>query len=363
MSPEAVAGFAPLEVCAVVLTYNRKDMLERCLAALAAQTRRCDRIIVVDNASIDGTAAMLGDRWQHLVDIYSLRSNVGAAGGFNIGMRLAYGLGADFIWSMDDDVICEPDALEQLLLAHDLLDRRQIAPPYLVSVPRSTTGQLTEVPHIDQRRNVLGFPNWPELLDHGLAPTLGATFASILLPRETLRVHGLPIASMFIFGEDREFTVRVTRRTPGYLVGASRVLHARKLEGVLSTLNETSAVRLGYHYYLHRNTTSTVLRYDDWPRIGLHLWRQTAMLLKLLARGQLRRAWILAAGTAVGVFYRPRPERADAALDASCLRAAPQVAADEPERDEVAQQEEIRRFEKGCAAGSNALPIAASTSL
>jgi len=356
MLPEGAPGAAAPQVCAVVLTYNRKDMLERCLAALAAQTRRCDRIIVVDNASVDGTAAMLGERWGHLVDVYSLRSNVGAAGGFNIGMRLAYGLGSDFIWSMDDDVICEPDALEQLLVAHDLLDRRQIAPPYLVSVPRSTTGQLTEVPHLDQRKNVLGFPNWAELLDHGLAPTLGATFASILLPRETLRVHGLPIASMFIFGEDREFTVRVTRRTPGYLVGASRVLHARKLEGVLSTLNETSAVRLGYHYYLHRNTTSTVLRYDDWPRIGLHFSRQAAMLLKLLARARLRRAWIVASGTTAGVFYRPRPERADAAFDSSCLRAARHVAADGPEQDE------IRRFEKGCAAGSNALPVAASTS-
>ena len=138
MSPDITSGAAAPLVCAVVLTYNRKDMLERCLAALAAQTRRCDRIIVVDNASIDGTAAMLGERWQHLVDIYSLRQNVGAAGGFNMGTRLAYGSGADFIWLMDDDVIAEPDALEQLLSAHDLLDRHRIAPPYLVSLPRST---------------------------------------------------------------------------------------------------------------------------------------------------------------------------------------------------------------------------------
>jgi dTDP-4-dehydrorhamnose reductase len=332
MSPEAPAESAPPEVCAVVLTYNRKDMLERCLAALAAQTRRCDRVIVVDNASIDGTAAMLGDRWGHLVDIYSLRKNAGAAGGFNMGMRLAYGLGADFIWTMDDDVIAEPDALEHLLRAYDLLQRHRIDPPYLVSVPRSTTGQLTEIPDIDRRKNVLGFPRWAELLEHGLVPTLGATFASILLPRETLRANGLPIASMFIFGEDREFTVRVSQWTPGFLVGASRVLHARKLEGALSTLNETNTVRLGYHYYLHRNTTSTVLGHDDWRRIGLHFWRQMAMVFRLLMRGRPRRAWIVVAGTAAGVFYRPRPEPADAPFDPSCLRAAPHMA--EPRREE-----------------------------
>jgi len=336
MSPEATGGGAPPEVCAVVLTYNRKDMLERCLAALAAQTRRCDRIIVIDNASTDGTAAMLGERWGNLVDFYSLRTNVGAAGGFNIGMRLGYGLGADFIWTMDDDVIAEPDALEHLLSAYDLLERHRIDAPYLVSLPRSTTGQLTEIPDIDRRKNVLGFPKWAELLEHGLLPTLGATFASILLPRETLGAHGLPIASMFIFGEDREFTVRVTQQTPGFLVGASRVLHARKLEGVLSTLNETNPVRLGYHYFLHRNTTSTVLGHDDWLRIGLHFWRQMAMMFRLLARGRLRRAWIVAAGTIAGVFYRPAPEPADAPFNLSCLRTAPRLA-------ETRREEPVRR--------------------
>lgn len=313
-------------VCAVVLTYNRKDMLERCLAALAGQTHRCDRILVVDNASIDGTPTMLAKHWGDTVDVYSLRKNVGAAGGFNIAMRLAYSLGAELIWAMDDDVIAEPDSLEQLLKAYALLGKSGVTPPYLVSLPYSTTGQLTEMPDLDRRRNVLGFPAWAEFLDQGLVPTLGATFASILLPRDTLRVHGVPIASMFIFGEDREYTVRITRGAPGFLVGASRVLHARKLEGVLSTLNETNPTRLGYHYYLHRNTTSTIFAYERMGQRWLHLWRQTAMVLKLLARGRLHRAWIVVSGTIAGLFFRPRPEPADAAFDRSRLRAAPRAA-------------------------------------
>lgn len=319
-------GTGAPNVCAVVLTYNRKDMLERCLAALAVQTRRCDRILVVDNASTDGTPAMLAKHWGDIVEVYSLRNNVGAAGGFNIAMRLAYGLGADFIWTMDDDVVAEPDALEELLKAHDALGKARIAPPYLVSLARSTTGQLTEMPDLDRRRNVLGFPAWAEFLEYGLVPTLGATLVSILLPRETLRVHGVPIAAMFIFGEDREYTVRMTRKTPGFLVGASRVLHARKLEGVLSTLNETNPTRLAYHYHLHRNTTSTVLAYEGAARIWLHFWRQTVMMLKLLCSGRPRRAWIVASGTIAGLFFRPRPEPADAAFDRSCLRAAPPAA-------------------------------------
>jgi len=316
---------APM-VCAVVLTYNRKDMIQRCLTALTEQTRRCDRILVVDNASTDGTAAMLAKHWSGSVEVYSLRKNVGAAGGYNVAMRLAYALEADFVWAMDDDVIPEPDALEELLRAHQLLAKARIAPPYLVSLARSTSGQLTEMPDLDRRRNVLGFPAWAEFLDQGLLPTLGATLISILLPRETLRVHGVPIAAMFMFGEDREYTVRITRATPGFLVGTSRVLHARKLEGVLNTLNETNPTRLAYHYHLHRNTTSTVLAYDDPARIVLHFWRQTKMMLKALGSGRFHRAWIVFSGTVAGVLFKPRPDPVDAVLDRSCLRAAPSTA-------------------------------------
>ena len=46
-------------VCAVVVTHNHLDLLRECLTALHAQTRAVDDILVVDNASDDGTAEML----------------------------------------------------------------------------------------------------------------------------------------------------------------------------------------------------------------------------------------------------------------------------------------------------------------
>ena len=50
------------DVCAVVVTFNRKDLLPRCLEALNSQSRKPELIIVVDNASTDGTPAVLKDR-------------------------------------------------------------------------------------------------------------------------------------------------------------------------------------------------------------------------------------------------------------------------------------------------------------
>ena len=71
-------------IAAVVVTYNRLDLLRQCVEALRSQTEACD-ILVVNNASTDGT-----DRWldeQQDVNSRNTGSNLGGAGGFNYGMR------------------------------------------------------------------------------------------------------------------------------------------------------------------------------------------------------------------------------------------------------------------------------------
>lgn len=301
-------------ICAVVVTYNRKAMLERCLSSLAAQTVAVRDIVVIDNGSSDGTSQMLRQHPEQRLLVRSLSTNTGAAGGFNIGVKRAYETGDDAIWVMDDDVFPDPDALEELLRARASLAARGVAHPFLVSVARSLGGQLTEVPDIDRRPNKIGFPGWPDMLAEGLVPVRGATFASILLPRETLCEHGLPIAQMFIFGEDREFTVRVTRQYPGFLVGRSNVVHARKIEGVLDIWSETDSTRLGYQWYLHRNTTSTVLRYERRRQSAYHLMRQANTALRLAMRGRLKRCWVVVSATLAGIRFRPPVERVDPSM-------------------------------------------------
>ena len=106
---------------AVIVTYNRSEMLRRCLAALGEQTRPPDRILVVDNASTDGTASML-EREHPTVEVLRLTVNEGGAGGFHEGIRRAYESGMEWLWLMDDDTIPTPSALEELLAAAERLD-------------------------------------------------------------------------------------------------------------------------------------------------------------------------------------------------------------------------------------------------
>ena len=304
-------------VCAVVLTYNRRELVEDCLRAIKAQSVPVERIVVIDNGSSDGTPEMLAKNWADQIELHILPKNIGAAGGFNAGIRMAYRSQADGIWVMDDDVMPDPDALEKLLHADRLLRDSELDPPFVISTARTPGGIVTNVPDIDLTRNSLSYQNWPALLEHCLVPVRRATFVSILMPRATLDDFGLPIASMFIWGEDTEYTARITRERPGYLVGNSRAVHVRQLDGKLDIRTETNPVRIGYHYYFLRNQAYNVRRYQSRWAFARHIARQGKLTSKLLLSGQFRKAKIVATGTMSGVIFRPTIEAADAPIDTS----------------------------------------------
>lgn len=302
-------------IAAVVLTYNRRDLVEECLKAILAQTVPVERIVVIDNGSSDGTAEMLSQNWSDRIELHILPKNIGAAGGFNTGIRMAYRAQADGIWVMDDDVIPDPDALEKLLDADRLLRARDLDPPFVVSTARTPTGIVTNVPDIDLSRNSLSYQNWPELLEHCLVPVRRATFVSILMPRATLDRYGLPIASMFIWGEDTEYTVRITRNQPGYMVGNSRAVHVRQLDGKLDIRTEVNPTRIRYHYYFLRNQAYNVRRYQSKGALARHVARQGKLATKLFLKGHFGKARIVATGTLSGMVFHPVIEAADAPID------------------------------------------------
>ena len=75
-------------VTAVVVSYNREQLLGECLDGLAVQTRPADRVIVVDNASTDH-ALQVAREHPIDADVIALPHNVGGAGGFCAGMAEA----------------------------------------------------------------------------------------------------------------------------------------------------------------------------------------------------------------------------------------------------------------------------------
>lgn len=104
-------------VQAVVVTFNRKTLLVEAIEALLNQTYPLTGIVVIDNASSDGTEAYLEERGflsHPTVRYVKLDENLGGAGGFHHGVELAMAQKPDWVWIMDDDAEPNADALEKI---------------------------------------------------------------------------------------------------------------------------------------------------------------------------------------------------------------------------------------------------------
>ncbi len=99
-----------MKIVAAVVTYNRKELLARCIDHLQAQTRSPDQILIINNASTDGTETMLKERGV----FYITQENLGSAGGWRRSIQYAMDENYDAVWLMDDDGYPHKDALAKL---------------------------------------------------------------------------------------------------------------------------------------------------------------------------------------------------------------------------------------------------------
>ncbi len=245
-------------VCAVVVTHNRKALLRECLQALASQTRPADEIIVVDNASTDGSPDLVREEFPG-ASLVVLPENRGGAGGFHEGMRVAHERGSEWLWLLDDDTIATPTALELLLESLGRLDG--LPAPVLMA---------SKVVWTDERLHPKNLPwvrldeRWNEAFvlaaARGLVLLRSASFVSILVHRRAIDEHGLPHRHYFIWGDDGEYTARILREGTGFMVPDSLVHH--KTAGKDSVHRER---KVGQYYYEVRNKLF-MLRGHSWER-------------------------------------------------------------------------------------------------
>lgn len=239
-----------MKISAVVVTYNRKKLLLECLNALLSQTCVPNEIVVIDNASTDGTKdSLISERIidNPIVKYTCLEANVGGAGGFYYGSKQAYDGGADWIWMMDDDCIPTPMALEKLIDAV-----QNVEASFFCSTVFREDGQCGSKP------SVYAEGNWYEFLDKGIVNVSRATFVSFMMSRNAVEKCGLPYKQFFIWGDDSEYCTRLTRYyLPGYVVGGSKVIHKTTVKQVKrgsSFWHESNPNIIGRLHYLVRNS-------------------------------------------------------------------------------------------------------------
>ncbi len=214
-------------VIAVVVTWNRRELLAESLRAVLGQSAPPLVTIVVDNDSTDGTAELLRTEFPD-VEVVRARRNTGGAGGFAIGIAAALTHDCDAIWLLDDDTVPRPTALEAL---RDVRRRYGEGTPSLVA---------SRVVWTDGRDHPMNTPRVKpgarsserEAAEAvGCVPIRSASFVSVLVDADTVRERGLPVAAYFLWNDDFEYTTRLIRGRRGLSCPASNVVHKTRTFG------------------------------------------------------------------------------------------------------------------------------------
>ena len=285
------------KTAAVVVTYNRKALLQQCISCLLAQTAPCD-ILIIDNASTDGT----GDLFKHSQEsltYFNTGSNLGGAGGFNFGMRKAVEMGYEFVWVMDDDTLPNATAHEKLLEGDKKLNGNY---GFLSSLVLWTDGTQC-------RMNIPKITKWKRLRAFNkMQGVQYASFVSLFLKSDTIKQFGLPYKEFFIWSDDWEYTRRISKKCSCFFVPESTVVHAC-VTNTGADIVSSPADRLERFRYLYRNDV-VLYRMDGFDGFIYLSMRVTFHIIKILLKSEnkFKKIKLILSSLREGVKFRPVAE-------------------------------------------------------
>lgn len=264
-------------VCVMIATYNRRDLLRECLRSLQNQTRPPDEIFLIDNASSDGTSAMLESEFSQFPVLHS-PSNQGASFGYHEGIKYAFDNGFDWVWVVDDEGRAEPDCLEKLL-AHSHPNA------ILTPLKKDSGGRIYGI-HAWRKRNLDVAEEVARLPSPVIRDEFLFDFTATLIPRQLVAQVGFPNKGFFIWFDDFEYAFRLKNRTRVQIIAVPDAVfyhdfgaNTRQVSflGRRSFRSDQPAWKL---YYGARNPLYTLLRrrrrVDE---IALFLLVQTRLML------------------------------------------------------------------------------------
>ena len=210
----------PSKICAIVVTFNRLEKLQRTVRRLLQEP--LDQIVVIENGSTDGTRAWLKGVEDNRLTVLEQAVNGGGAQGFETGMREARDrFDPDWYLVMDDDARPLAGAISA----------------FRASLPRPAGAVLAAVYFPDGQICGMNRPwrnpfwHWATFRDTFLRlggraafhipdaayqtavplPVDGGSFVGQFIPREAVQTCGFPEGRMFIYGDDVHYTLRLAR--------------------------------------------------------------------------------------------------------------------------------------------------------
>lgn len=233
----------------VVCNYNKRDYLKHCLDSLKQTDSRHLKmqVLVVDNASGDGSQEMVRQHYSDWVTLVPMTENTGGAGGFSEGMRCALATRSEYIALLDNDILLDCDTLP-LLVAY-----LQHNPAVAVAGAKICTMDAPEIlqelgAFIDWERYTVSTPHKGASDDEKLPTSVNCDYvpACCLVTRhDVVDQIGVFDEAHFIYWDDIDWCQRVKRA--GYQIHAVRDARVQHKMGAVHTPTTFS------NYYFERN--------------------------------------------------------------------------------------------------------------
>lgn len=240
----------------VIVTYNRLQLFQECLKCVEQQSKRFDEIIIVNNASTDGTKEYLTKCGKmDKLKIITTKENLGGAGGFRAGLQIVRD-DIDYVLIIDDDAMLSLNFLEKIESG-------------LEEGTKAYSGTVKVDGVIDtSHRRILKNRAFMIKQDVKMQDYIKqkyiyydlSTFCGLVVSTEVLKKVGLPIAEYFIWYDDTEFSLRVRQYTKIKNINEAIINHKTVLSSTGGDLSWKS-------YYGYRNAIDMGRRHSEMPVI------------------------------------------------------------------------------------------------
>ena len=288
---------------AVVVTYNRLDEIKITTSQLLKES--CQAVIVVDNGSTDGTREWLNEQTNPKLHVVLTKINLGGAGGFELGVRVACeDYNPDWVVVMDDDARPETGAFQNFLKTADCNWGIIASAVYLPNGNICEMNRPSRNPfwHLmaffKTLLNMLkgqgrkGFHIGNDCYDREDIQDIDvASFVGMFISREVVEKIGLPDGKLFIYGDDVAYCLRA--RKAGFSIGFAPFV---QFQHACSTFeNKKTYTPIWKVYYNYRNGLFTykmasglyfpavvIICLTKWALNGRHYGSEKKIYYKLL---------------------------------------------------------------------------------
>lgn len=219
-----------MKLAVVIVTYNRKELLKKCLGCYEKQNVQPDTILVVDNHSTDGTEQFLNEWKQEKAhvrrDVLRLPKNIGGSGGFFEGMQKAVNDGSDWIYISDDDAFPDPQLFDYF---YTFLRQKTDLKIAAVCGCIISHGSIA----IEHRRRLSNrIPGMPRFVPVNETEYLHPFFlidifsyVGTFLSSEALKAGGYTAKDYFIYHDDAEHSLRLRKHGDIVCLPQMRIIH------------------------------------------------------------------------------------------------------------------------------------------